>query len=52
MANVERTVEVVWSGTIARGAGMAPEAAVPSETFRSPLRHDLATPRVRPARKS
>jgi hypothetical protein len=52
MANAERTAQVVWSGTIARGTGMASGGSGALRDFRSHSRRDLATPRGRPARKS
>jgi hypothetical protein len=52
MAHVERTAEVAWSGTIARGTGMASGVAAPSEGFRSHSHRDSVRPRARQAPKS
>ena len=52
MANVERTAEVVWSGTIARGTGMASGGSGALGELPITLASRFGDPRVRPVRKS
>ena len=52
MANVERTAEVVWSGTIARGTGMASEGSGALRELSITLASRFGAPEVRPARRS
>jgi hypothetical protein len=52
MAHVERTAEVAWSGTIARGMGLASGGSGAVRGSRSHSHRDSVRPRARQARKS
>ena len=52
MAHVERTGEVAWSGTIARGMGMASGGSGAIRGLPITLASRFGAPRARQARKS